>query len=173
MNTAVTNNKGNHLIEVLVKKFILLLDETDQTKLTELNNMFSPADCKIIYNNVPYASAVNFLTMWVNKCPQTQHVLQLLDCHIIPGLNHAIVNINCKVKFDETGYTKLNESALIQENHVGGLNRRRPIFGSNFGCSIQLVIDANKFLGQKDQNGVVMSFNYNIVYKPLDSLMQI
>ncbi|KAF4003085.1 Nuclear pore RNA shuttling protein Mtr2 family protein [Saccharomyces cerevisiae] len=110
---------------------------------------------------------------------QTQHALTGVDYHAIPGSGTLICNVNCKVRFDESGRDKMGQDATvpIQPNNTGNrnrpndMNKPRPLWGPYFGISLQLIIDDRIF--RNDFNGVISGFNYNMVYKPEDSLLKI
>lgn len=162
-------DKNSGFIDLCVKKILLHLDETNNsTKLEEFNNFFIQdlQNLKIIFNTVPYNDSVKFITDLYNRGPTTSHALESFDYHVIPGLGHVIVSISCKCKFDESGNDKLGNNINGNAN-----NNKRPLYGSPFGVSIQLVLDGNKLIQQQSLNNVIMSLNYNIVYKPTDTLI--
>ena len=126
--------------------------------------------------------------MWQQQVVSTQHSLTSLDYHVIPGSGTLLRNVNARVRFDESGRDKQGQDALVVGAGAGGRsgpgsggsnvsNRsgsagsgsRRPLWGSYFGVSLQLVIDDRIY--RNDFNGVITGFNYKIVFKPEDSLM--
>lgn len=171
------NSNQFQLIDLFVKKVLAHLDEPNQNKLAEFLQYFqSPktapqlqaaaATSKIIYNSMPFADPTIFLTMWSQQIVQTQHVLSALDYHVIPGTNTILCNVNCKVRFDESGRDKLGQDSV-----VGSHSNSRPQWGSYFGVSMQVCLEDRIF--RNDFNGVITALNYQIVYKPDDSLMKI
>lgn len=95
--------------------------------------------------------------------PNSSHQLTSFDCHLIPGTNTFIINFSARVKFDQSGKTRLGESAdLIQENSIA--KTTRPIWGSWFGVNGNLVIDSNLNAPE-----IVNSFDYRFTYVPKDT----
>ncbi|CAL9732057.1 mRNA transport regulator Mtr2p [Monosporozyma unispora] len=172
MNTN-TNQQGA-ITETFIKKILAHLDNTDVNKLQEFLNLFAqPPIAKIIYNSTPFPDATQFLTLWQQQVVATQHTLTSVDYHIIPGSGTLICNINCKVRFDESGKDKNGQDAVIrqgtQNNNNSNANRRH-IWGPYFGVSLQLVLADTIYSNQFQ--GVIQTFNYTVVYKPQDSLME-
>lgn len=171
-----TNTGSNHsqITELFVKKILAHLDDTDPQKLNQFLTLFNPNNGKIIFNAAPFANLSLFLQTWQTQVVQTQHALTAIDYHVIPGSQTLICNVNCKVRFDESGRDKMGLDATVQQNQQQQNRNRpasRPLWGTYFGVSLQLVIDERIFAN--DMNGVVSAFNYNMVYKPDDSLMRI
>ncbi|XBW37049.1 hypothetical protein QEN19_002629 [Hanseniaspora menglaensis] len=171
INQDSVEDKNTGFIDLCVKKILLHLDETNNnTKLEEFNNFFIQdlQNLKIVYNTVPYNDSVKFITDWYSRGPATSHSLESFDYHVIPGLGNVVVSISCKCKFDESGNDKMGNNVNSNTNVN---NNKRPLYGSAFGVSIQLVLDGNKLIQQKSLNNVIMALNYCIVYKPTDSLV--
>lgn len=172
MNTV---NNQSHILETFVKKILANLDEIDPQKLAQFLQLFNPTHCKIILNSAPFPQPTNFLEVWQSSVVQTQHVLTSADYHIIPGTGTLICNVNCKVRFDESGKDKMGQEATIPINGVPSTAntnpKHRPLWGSYFGVSLQLVVDERIF--SNDFNGTISGFNYNMVYKPDNSLIDI
>lgn len=173
-----TGNNRSQITELFVKKVLAHLDDTDPQKLNQFLNLFNPNNCKIVFNATPFAQLPIFLQVWQSQIVQTQHALTAVDYHVIPGSQTLICNVNCKVRFDESGKDKMGQDATVpqQPQAVSQQQNRsrptsRPLWGSYFGVSLQLVIDERIF--RNDMTGVISTFNYNMVYKPEDTLMKI
>ncbi|CCD24772.1 Mtr2p NDAI_0D04590 [Naumovozyma dairenensis CBS 421] len=173
MNQGAATSHQPEILQTFIKKILLHLDDNETKNLQQFLSYFNNTNCKIIFNGAPFAQPMIFLQMWQEQFVQTQHALTSLDYQIIPGSGTMILNINSKVRFDESGRDRLGQDALIKDgSNRGGLNNNtRPIFGSYFGVSLQLVIDDRIF--RNDFNGVISCFNYNMLYKPEDSLIKI
>ena len=95
--------------------------------------------------------------------------------HLDVYKRQLICNVNCKVRFDESGKDKMGQEATIPINGVPSTAntnpKHRPLWGSYFGVSLQLVVDERIF--SNDFNGTISGFNYNMVYKPDNSLIDI
>lgn len=168
------NNNQNAITETFIKKIFAHLDNTDVNKLNEFHQLFSTNQCKIIFNSVPMTDATQFLTMWQNDIVSTQHSMTALDYHIIPGTGTLVCNVNGKIRFDESGRDKAGQDAIIREgnNAPNAPNQhRRNIWGPFFGISLQLIIDDRIY--KNEFHNVISMFNYTIVYKSSDSLMEI
>lgn len=177
-NMSNSGNNRSQITELFVKKILAHLDDVDPQKLNLFLNLFNTNNCKIIFNASPFVQPTAFLQMWQTEMIQSQHALTAVDYHVIPGSQTLICNVNCKVRFDESGKNKLGQDANIpvgQPNpNASKLNNRpnsRPLWGSYFGVSLQLIVDERIF--RNDMNGVISGFNYNMVYKPEDSLLKI
>lgn len=175
-------------IKILVDS---ILDSLDQ-KPANLNpasyitlNQLSSTNVKILINSSPLADKQQFHQYWL-KLPLTQHRLSSFDYHAVPGLDVTSVVVTGKVRFDESGKNKLNESAdLVQPSIPMTMNTSttttsRPIWGSWFGFTIVLAVDSTKVVpgGQASANAVanqecINSFNYKVNYIPSDSVIQV
>ena len=186
MQSHTTSRQQPHITELFVQKILAYLDNNDVNKLNDFLKLFG--NCKIVFNSTPVSDAMSFLTMWQQQVVSTQHSLTSLDYHVIPGSGTLLCNVNARVRFDESGRDKQGQDALVVGAGAGGRsgpgsggsnvsNRsgsagsgsRRPLWGSYFGVSLQLVIDDRIY--RNDFNGVITGFNYKIVFKPEDSLM--
>lgn len=177
-NVVNSGNNRSQLTELFIKKILAHLDDTDPQKLTHFLNLFNPTNCKVIVNATPFAQPAIFLEVWQSSVVQTQHALTAVDYHIIPGSQTMICNVSCKVRFDESGKDKMGQDSVVASNGGNiGMNKTsakpnsRPLWGSYFGVSLQLVIEERVF--NNDMNGVISGFNYNMIYKPQDSLITI
>lgn len=176
-NSAINTNQQGAITETFIKKILAHLDNTDVNKLQEFLQLFAqPPNAKIIYNSVPFPDAMQFLTLWQQQVVATQHTLTSLDYHVIPGSGTLICNINGKVRFDESGKDKMGQDSIIRQGNQNGPNNnisnsnRRHIWGPYFGISLQLVLADSIYSNQFQ--GVIQTFNYTVVYKPEDSLME-
>ncbi|SCU98421.1 LADA_0H12926g1_1 [Lachancea dasiensis] len=179
---AARMNNQSQVLETFVKKIFTFLDEKDSQQLAPFLQCFDAANSKVIVNANPFAQAALFLETWQRGVVQTQHVLTGMDYHVIPGTGSTVCSVNGKVRFDESGKDKAGQDSVIPDPSAGNpvpisgsLNsstpaaKHRPLWGPYFGTSLQLVLDDRVLNG--DQNCVISSFNYTMVYKPDDSLM--
>ncbi|AQZ18299.1 MTR2 (YKL186C) [Zygosaccharomyces parabailii] len=179
-----SSNSRSQIAELFVKKVLTHLDDTDPSKLHQFLGLFNPNGCKVIINATPFAQPTLFLEQWETGVTQTQHALTAVDYHVIPGSNSVVFNVNCKVRFDEGGRDRAGQDASIQQQPQhsqqqpqhsqqprNALNRTRPLWGSYFGVSLQMVVEERVL--SNDTSGTILAFNYNMVYKPDDSLMKI
>ncbi|BAO40554.1 mRNA transport regulator MTR2 [Kluyveromyces marxianus] len=174
-------NHQSQIVETFVKKVLAHLDEPDPAKLQQFLQLFNPQQCKIIFNSQPFGQAVQFLQAWQTQVVLTQHLVTAVDFHVIPGTGTLVCNVNCKVRFDESGKDKSGQDSTIPDaqgstarpgsGSVNSATRARPIWGTYYGVSLQLVLEDRMF--NNDMNGVISSMNYTIVFKPSDSLMNI
>lgn len=131
--------------------------------------------CAIIINGKPLVSPTNdskieFQKKWL-LTPLTSHQLSSFDCHIIPGTESIVVNAGGKVKFDESGRSRLGESADLTIAGMTPMLNTRPIWGSWFGFNLNLVIDLDTINNIELQS--INTFNYRITFKPNDSVIQL
>ncbi|CCE61737.1 hypothetical protein TPHA_0B00650 [Tetrapisispora phaffii CBS 4417] len=170
-----SNQSG--IIQTFVKKILAHLDDADPQRLNSFLSLFNQTgNCKIILNGNPIAQPTEFLTAWQQQVVQSQHNLTSLDYHIIPGSGTLICDVGCKIRFDESGRNKLDQDAVVNPTNTGttsnaGGIKGRPFWGPFHGVSIQLIMDDRIF--KNDQNGVITAINYNIIYKPDDSLINL
>ncbi|EGW32701.1 mRNA transport regulator MTR2 [Spathaspora passalidarum NRRL Y-27907] len=132
-------------------------------------------DCAIIVNGKPIIptpqedARLQFQKKWL-ATPLSSHQLTSFDCHLIPGTGTFIVNFCAKVKFDQSGRNRLGESAdLITDNSIG--RTVRPIWGSNFGLNVNLVVDESVINNSKGE--IISSLNYRFTYIPEDTILKI
>ncbi|CCH62968.1 hypothetical protein TBLA_0I03130 [Henningerozyma blattae CBS 6284] len=165
-----------NIVVTFVKKIMAHLDEPDASKLNSFLNLFNQSSSKVIFNGTPFNQAMSFIELWSNSIVKTNHLLSLLDFHEIPGTNILVININGKVRFDESGRDKNGRDSIIplnntQPTQMNANMANRSIWGPYFGMSLQLVIDSAIF--RNNTVGIINSFNYNLIYKPEDSLIKI
>lgn len=177
-----TSNAGSntkqqpHITETFIQKILAHLDDTDVSKLNNFFQLFNPnSNGKIVFNGQRFNDAMSFLTIWSQQVVCTQHSITSVDYHVIPGSGSVICNIVAKVRYDESGKDKNGQDAIVRtgttniNNNIN--NRNRQFWGPYFGVSLQLVIDDRIY--RNDLNGVISSFNYKIVYKPEDTLIEL
>ncbi|EDO16117.1 hypothetical protein Kpol_1001p29 [Vanderwaltozyma polyspora DSM 70294] len=171
----MNQGSGNQssILQTFVKKVLAHLDENNPQALNGFLTLFNGSgNCKIIMNATPIAQPMMFLQMWQEQVVQSQHNLTSMDYHIIPGSGSIICNIGCKVRFDESGRDKRGQDAIVTNTGMPNTNvNARPVWGSYHGVSIQVIVDDRVL--RNDLNGVISGFNYNMVYKPEDSLISI
>ncbi|AMD19958.1 HCL193Cp [Eremothecium sinecaudum] len=182
MITTPTNE--SQVIENFIKKLLAHLDECNVDKLQLFPTLFDQHSCKIIVNSQPFAQPAAFIQTWLQQVVATQHSITSIDFHTIPGTNTVICNVNCKVRFEESGRDRSGaDSAILVSSSTpssrnnmhskGSLpSRNQRIWGSYYGVSIQIVLHANIFTDNPPA-GVIAGLNYNFVYKPEDSLITI
>jgi mRNA transport regulator MTR2 len=129
-------------------------------------------DSAIIVNGKPLIptngdSKLEFQKKWL-AIPVTNHHLNSYDCHLIPGSGLYSININCKVRFDESGKNKLGESADLIS---GPTKITRPIWGSWYGINVVLIVDQT--VAQNQDAEVISSMDYRITYRPADSIISL
>lgn len=110
---------------------------------------------------------IEFQKKWL-ATPLTTHQLNSYDCHIIPGTGVMLINASGKVRFDESGRSKLGETPDLVQNPSSNL-RPRPEWGSWFGFDLNLAVDEAMVQNVEE---VVNTFNYRLTYKPDDSVIQ-
>ncbi|KAK6458535.1 nuclear pore RNA shuttling protein Mtr2 [Scheffersomyces xylosifermentans] len=171
-------------IEPFLKKFLSSLDIQYNSPTTQFPNVESYAtqfakslkpSSAVIVNGTPLIPTTNndskleFQKKWL-QAPNSFHQLNSYDCHLIPGTGTFIINLSAKVKFDESGKSKLGESAdLIQDNNAARNNR--PLWGSWFGVNIILVVD--EVVINHSEGEVINSLDYRFTFKPEDSVVKI
>ncbi|AET38729.1 Mtr2p Ecym_3235 [Eremothecium cymbalariae DBVPG len=173
-----SSNNQSQIVETFIKKLLAHLDECEVEKLQQFLQLFKQQDCKIIVNAQPFAQPTTFLQIWQQQVVATQHSLTSLDYHVIPGTGTLMCNVNCKVRFDESGKDKMYNDAIItalgsasapSNPSKPAATRNRRLWGTYYGVSLQVIVDdaifRNNFLG------VISGYNYNTVYKPDDSLI--
>lgn len=174
---SVGGNNRSQVAELFVKKILAHLDDTDPQKLNQFLNLFNANNCKVVFNATPFAQLPLFLQMWQTQIVQTQHALTAVDYHVIPGSQTVICNVNCKVRFDESGKDKMGQDATVlpgepkQQPQQKHRPASRPLWGTYFGVSLQLIVEERLF--NNDMNAVILAFNYNMIYKPEDSLITV
>ncbi|ONH65434.1 mRNA transport regulator MTR2 [Cyberlindnera fabianii] len=168
-NTVLTGTQ----LEKLIKDLFLSLDRayTPSTPLDAYCASIFPQlkqTSPVILNGNPIGGKSAFQQHWL-KFPLTQHSVTSLDYHVIPGTNTLIVNVSGKVRFDESGKTKLGETADVDVGipaaPTGGLSVRN-IWGSWLGFNANLILDESCLNVPNAEN--VNSLNWKVVYKPED-----
>lgn len=126
-------------------------------------------DGKPLIPESPAADArLEFQKKWLAS-PLTNHQMSSFDCHLVPGTGLYTVIVNGKVRFDESGRSKLGETSdLIQPTTPA---KPRPIWGPWFGFNLNLVVD--EMVVTNDEAQTVNVFNYRITFKPHDSVVRI
>lgn len=131
-------------------------------------------DCAIIINGKPLIPTppnldckLEFQKVWI-RVPISNHQLTSYDCHLIPGSGLYTINLSCKVRFDESGRNKLGESADLI---LGPTKITRPIWGSNFGVNMILIVDES-VVNNQDQE-VISSMDYRFTYVPNDTAVSL
>lgn len=129
------------------------------------------SNAPVILNANPIGGKLAFQEHWL-KFPASQHNITSLDYHSIPGTGTFVMNLSGKVRFDETGKTKLGETADLDSNPtvMGGISART-IWGSWLGFNANLILDEVAL--QNPNSEVINSLNWKIVYRPDDALVTI
>ncbi|CAN3483055.1 mRNA transport regulator Mtr2p [Diutina catenulata] len=132
--------------------------------------------CAIIVNGKPVVptssdSRVEFQKKWLAS-PASQHTLTAFDCHIIPGTPTVVVTAQAKVKFDESGVTRLGESGdLLRPDNVTFTGNRNSTMGSFFGVCLTLVCDQS--IMNSEEAEAISQLDYRITYKPPNSAISL
>lgn len=166
-----------------MKKFLSSFDlqynnpNSQFTSIEHYATQFIPQlkrDSAIIINGKPLIPQppnldckLEFQKKWL-MIPITNHQLTSFDCHLIPGLGLYTISLSCKVRFDESGRNKLGESADIIQ---GPTKITRPIWGSNFGVHITLIVD-EAVVSNPDQE-LISSMDYRFTFIPNDSTISL
>lgn len=130
--------------------------------------------CAVIFNGHPLISAqggdsrLEFQKKWLT-CPLTNHSLGSYDCHLMPGTGLYSVIVSGKVRFDESGTSKLGETADI----ANGPEPQKPkvLWGPWFGFNLTMIVD--EVLANNGGNDTINSFDYRLTFKPHDSVIRI
>lgn len=120
----------------------------------------------IIINGSPSLGKQSLQELWY-QLPQTQHNLLSFDTHLIPGSRTFIVSCSLRVRFDESGKSRLGDSADLVSNPNRmdqNQNLNKSIWGNWYGVVLNLVID-EEFANNMDSE-CINSFNYRFTYKP-------
>lgn len=133
------------------------------------------SSCAIVFDGRPQApqppandARLEFQKKWLT-CPSSKHTLTSFDCHLIPGTGLFNIMVNGKVSFDESGRSRLGLTAdLPQDPHS---QPPRTLWGPAFGFCLIMVVD-EAVASNKDAQ-VINSFNYRLVFKPHDSLVEL
>lgn len=163
-------------IEAFVRKILSFLDETDSGKIQAFLQLFAP-DAKSVFNSQPFAQPTAFLQSWFQSVPATQHMLTSLDYHVIPGTASVVCNINCKVRFEEAGRDRSGLDAALclsgsqHPTQSSTVTHSRKAWGPYYGVSLQIVLYENALANPLIP--AIASFNYTLVYRPEDSLINI
>lgn len=153
------------LFQTLDKQFNPTMNTSVETYKLEIMPQLKESS-PILLNGNPIGGRSAFQQYWINV-PLTQHSVTSLDYHKVPGTTILIINLSGKVRFNENGKTRLGESSeTVQPMET----TQRNIWGSWFGFNSNIILNEN-FLSQ--QTDVINSFNWNIVYQPNDSLIDI
>lgn len=89
------------------------------------------------------------------------------DTHLIPGTGLYTIIANGKVRFDESGRSKLGESAdaIPQDASV----KPKPLWGPWFGFNLNMVVDES--VATNDEMESINTFDYRITFKPHDTVI--
>lgn len=174
-------------IELFLKKLLASLDLLyfssgyDQPQFANVEvyatcfaKQIKPSAAVIMNGNplIPQAPAndarLEFQKQWLLS-PLTNHLISSFDCHLIPGTGLYSVILNGKVRFDESGRSRLGESSEIVPASAN--TKPRPIWGSWYGFNANLVVD--QAVAQNDEAEIISCFNYRITFKPHDSAVRI
>lgn len=130
--------------------------------------------CAIVFDGHPLVPSppsndarLEFQKKWLS-CPNSKHTLTSFDCHLIPGTGLFNIMVNGKVSFDESGRSRLGVTADIPQD---ALAPTKTLWGAGFGFCIVMVVDESVAASSEAQ--VINTFNYRLVYKPHDSLVEL
>lgn len=135
---------------------------------TQFAKQIKPA-CAVVFDGNPLIpqpptndGRLEFQKKWLNA-PLTQHQLSSIDCHLVPGTGFYTVTASGKVRFDESGKSRLGESSeLIPQ--TGTASKPRTVWGSWFGFSLYMVVDETVVQNKEIES--INTFNYRITYVP-------
>lgn len=111
---------------------------------------------------------LEFQKKWL-AAPLTNHLMSSFDCHLVPGTGLYTVIVNGKVRFDESGRSKLGETADLLQPQVPA--KPRPVWGPWFGFNLNLAVD--EVVASNSDAQTVNLFDYRITFKPHDSVVSI
>lgn len=163
-------------MEGYIKDLFQTLDKqfSPQLNTDSYKSQFLPQlkpNSPVILNGNPIGGKLAFQEHWL-KFPGSQHSITSLDYHSIPGTGTFIINLSGKVRFDETGKTKLGETADLGAAPIAiGSIGVRNVWGSWLGFNANLILD--EIALQNPNSEVINSLNWKIVYRPDDSLVTI
>lgn len=138
---------------------------------TSFAKQLKPA-ASIVIDGVPLVpvppsndARLEFQKKWL-ACPSTQHQMTSFDTHLIPGTGLYTVIANGKVRFDESGRSRLGETAdLVAPAQPSTRFLNGPWYGFNLNMVVDQAVSAN------DESEVISSFNYRVTFKPHDSVV--
>lgn len=146
---------------------------TIEAYATQFAKQIKPA-CAIIFDGnplIPQSPAndgrLEFQKKWLNT-PLTNHTINSFDCHLVPGTGLFTISTSGKVRFDESGRSRLGETAdIISQNDMS--SKPRVNYGPWFGFTLYMVVD--EAIVQNNDFEAINTFNYRITYAPEDSMI--
>lgn len=111
---------------------------------------------------------LEFQKRWLAS-PLTKHTITSFDCHLIPGTGQFNILVNGKVSFDESGRSRLGVTADVPQDLQ--TQPARILWGPGFGFCLAMMVD--EAVASNSEAELVNSFNYRLVYKPHDSLVEL
>lgn len=141
---------------------------------TQFGRQLKPSSA-IVFNGHPLApqppannARLEFQKKWL-ACPNSKHTLSSFDCHLIPGTGLFNIIVNGKVSFDESGRSRLSESADVPPDPQ--TQPPRALWGPSFSFCLNMVVD--EAVASNKEAEVINAFNYRLVFKPHDSLVDL
>ncbi|OBA22587.1 NTF2-like protein [Metschnikowia bicuspidata var. bicuspidata NRRL YB-4993] len=178
-------------IEPFLKKLLSLLDlqlhlpgtaspqpqfPSVEAYATQFAKQLKPASAVVFNGNplIPQAPAndsrLEFQKKWLAS-PASNHQLTCFDTHLVPGTGLYTIIAHGKVRFDESGRTRLGESADLVVPSSGAAQKPRALWGPWFGFNINLVVDQS--VATNDETECINSLNYRVTYKPHDTVVSV
>lgn len=141
---------------------------------TQFAKQLKPASAIIVDGNplVPPQPSTDarleFQKRWLAS-PLTNHQMSSFDCHLVPGTGLYTIIVNGKVRFDESGRSRLGETPDLVE--AASAQKPRPIFGPWLGFNVNMVVDGS--VASNGDGECINSFSYRITFRPHDSVVSI
>lgn len=115
-------------------------------------------------------SRLEFQKRWL-QAPLSQHSLTYYDCHIIPGTGTILVNSGGKVRFDESGRSRLGATADLSASAAPSAPVK-PLWSLWIGYSMNLMVDETSVMNLVKEE-TINSLDYRFTYIPEDVVLEI
>ncbi|CDK24197.1 unnamed protein product [Kuraishia capsulata CBS 1993] len=161
-------------IEQFLKHILLTLDTDFVTSSQRYQNnpqafqasilpQLNPQSAVII-NGQPFGERAVFQSLWANL-PASQHTLLSFDTHLIPAIQPVyVINAHLKVRFDESGRTRLGDSSEKEGiMPPQPATATRPIWGPWFGVDLNLAVDSK--VNQSFDGELISTWNWRTTSK--------
>lgn len=143
---------------------------TVEAYATQFAKQLKPSSA-IVLNGNPIVSGdlkLEFQKKWLST-PLTSHLLTNFDCHIIPGTGIIMITATGKVRFDESGNSRLSQLASLIPPPMNEV--KKPTWSSWFGFFLNMVVDESLLANGEAE--LINNFDYRITFKPNDSVIEI
>ncbi|KAM9898265.1 hypothetical protein OXX79_006407 [Metschnikowia pulcherrima] len=171
-------------IEPFLKKVLASLDLQLQTGssaqpqypsveayATQFAKQLKPASAIVINGNPLIPSPptqdarLEFQKQWLSS-PASNHQMTSFDTHLVPGTGLYTIIAHGKVRFDESGRSRLGETADLVQSPA---QKARALWGPWFGFNLSLIVD--QAAATNDDIESINTWNYRVTYKPHDSVV--